>query len=155
MKYLFVHQNFPGQYLHICRHLAASGQHEIIFLTEENPNFLGGVRKIVHAPPPGNTPSTNRDLREMEMAVQRAQIVAQGCTSLKDLGFVPDIVIGHHGWGEMLNIKDVWPPTSRCSATSSSSTMSKASTSVSTRNSPCAGNYSRACASRTPSTCWH
>ena len=109
MKYLFVHQNFPGQYLHIVRHLAASGLHEIAFLTEDNPNHMRGVRKIVHRPPAGVNTTTHYDVREFEMAVQRAHIVAGACASLAALGFVPDIVIGHHGWGEMLNIRDVWP----------------------------------------------
>ena len=30
-------------------------------------------------------------------------------SNLKALGFRPDIIIGHHGWGEMLNLPDVWP----------------------------------------------
>jgi len=109
MKFLFVHQNFPGQYLHIVRHLVAQKLHEVIFLTEENPNHLAGVRKIVHRAPPGADQHTHFDVREFEIAIQRAHIVAAACQSLKQLGFVPDIVIGHHGWGELLNIQDVYP----------------------------------------------
>lgn len=30
---------------------------------------------------------------------------------LRDEGFVPDIVIGHLGWGETLFVKDIWPGT--------------------------------------------
>jgi glycosyltransferase involved in cell wall biosynthesis len=39
----------------------------------------------------------------------RAEAVAKAAASLKTLGFAPDIIIGHHGWGEMLNLHDVWP----------------------------------------------
>ena len=53
MKYLFVHQNFPGQYLHIVRHLAATGQHDIVFLSEPNANRIPGVRTVPYAKPPG------------------------------------------------------------------------------------------------------
>ncbi len=109
MKFLFVHQNFPGQYLHILRHLLAQKIHELIFLTEDNPNNLVGVRKIVHRPPAGANPNTHFDIRELEVAIQRAHIIAGACQSLKHLGFVPDIIIGHHGWGELLNIQDVYP----------------------------------------------
>jgi glycosyltransferase involved in cell wall biosynthesis len=37
--------------------------------------------------------------------------VAHTAASLRQLGFTPDIIIGHHGWGELLNIRDVWPDT--------------------------------------------
>jgi len=33
VKFLFVHQNFPGQYLHIVRHLLATQRHEVVFLS--------------------------------------------------------------------------------------------------------------------------
>ena len=47
--------------------------------------------------------------RELDAAVRRAEVVAHTASNLKQLGFEPDIIIGHHGWGELLNIRDVWP----------------------------------------------
>ena len=109
MKYLFVHQNFPGQYLHIVRHLVASRQHDVVFLTEPNANQIPGVRKVPYPKPNGAAPETHVAARELDGAVRRAEIVAHTAANLKQLGFDPDIIIGHHGWGEMLNLCDVWP----------------------------------------------
>ncbi len=85
------------------------GQHELIFITQENANFIAGVRKATYRGPGELNPSTHRDAQEFDHAVARAQSVAQVATNLKVLGFQPDIVIGHHGWGEMLNLGDIWP----------------------------------------------
>jgi hypothetical protein len=30
---LFVHQNFPGQYLHLVRHLGATPGNQVVFIT--------------------------------------------------------------------------------------------------------------------------
>lgn len=109
MRFLFVHQNFPGQFLHLLRHLAASGEHELLFITEENANALPGVRKATYRGPGDLNPATHRDAQEFEHAVMRAQSVLQVAASLNALGFRPNIIIGHHGWGEMLNLGDVWP----------------------------------------------
>jgi glycosyltransferase involved in cell wall biosynthesis len=109
MKYLFVHQNFPGQFLHVLRHLAAQKQHELLFVTENGHNNLVGVRKMLHTL--GRKPSSTAHphLHDLEQALIRAEAVARSATRLKDLGFVPDIIIGHHGWGEMLHLNDVFP----------------------------------------------
>ncbi|MBV9758491.1 MAG: glycosyltransferase family 4 protein [Alphaproteobacteria bacterium] len=109
MKYLFVHQNFPGQYLHLVRHLAAMNKHEILFLTEENENAIPGVRKMVYAMRREPNPGTHGNAREFEQAMIRAEAVATAAFGLKRLGFEPDVIIGHHGWGELLNLPDVWP----------------------------------------------
>ena len=108
MKYLFVHQNFPGQFLHLVRHLSRDPANEILFITEANNNAIPGVRKFAYAPP-APSEATFPDAQEFEHALQRACIVKDMARRLLALGFVPDIIIGHHGWGELLNLQDVWP----------------------------------------------
>jgi glycosyltransferase involved in cell wall biosynthesis len=109
VKYLFVHQNYPGQYLHIVRHLAASGRHDVVFLSEPNANRIAGVRTVPYPRPTGAAVEAHAATREFDAAVRRAEVVAHTAANLKQLGFEPDIIIGHHGWGELLNLRDVWP----------------------------------------------
>ena len=111
MRYLFVHQNFPGQFLHLLRHLAAQKAHELLFITENMANTLAGVRKVVHGLGQMPAAEMHPDAREFELAMIRANVVADTARKLKTLGFTPDIIIGHHGWGELLNLGDVWPGT--------------------------------------------
>ncbi len=109
MKYLFVHQNFPGQFLHIVRHLAKSKQHEVVFITEPNANAIQGVRTVPYRKPAAAAPEAHIAARELDGGVRRAEAVARTAANLKQLGFTPDIIIGHHGWGELLNLQDIWP----------------------------------------------
>jgi glycosyltransferase involved in cell wall biosynthesis len=109
VKYLFVHQNFPGQYLHFVKRLVELDRHEILFISEPNANQLAGVRKVVYRLPRGPSATTHPDAQEFEVACLRAETVARTAERVKRLGFTPDIIIGHHGWGELLNIRDVWP----------------------------------------------
>jgi glycosyltransferase involved in cell wall biosynthesis len=109
LKYLFIHQNFPAQFLHLLRHLAAKNEHELLFITEAPRNHLSGVRKVVRPPTPALLRDWHPLARDLELALLRADLVAQSARNLKSLGFVPDIIIGHQGWGEMLHLNDVWP----------------------------------------------
>ena len=109
MKFLFVHQNFPGQFLHIVRHLVAARQHDIVFITENNDNVINGVRKVPYAKPSPAAAEAHIAARELDGAVRRADAVGRTAANLKLLGYEPDIIIGHQGWGEMLNLRDVWP----------------------------------------------
>jgi glycosyltransferase involved in cell wall biosynthesis len=109
LNFLFVHQNFPGQFLHILRYLVGMGGHQIVFITEANANHIEGVRKVPYMKPRPSAAETHVVARELDAAVRRAEIVAVTAASLKGLGFSPDIIIGHQGWGEMLNLRDVWP----------------------------------------------
>ena len=109
MRFLFVHQNFPGQFLHLVRHLLAAQKHDVVFICEPNQNVIPGVRKITYQVPPRHEAAIHPDARDLEQAVARAGAVAKTARQLKALGFEPEIIIGHHGWGELLNLCDVWP----------------------------------------------
>lgn len=109
MRFLFAHQNFPGQYLHLVRRLIADGSNEVVYISEPNGNDIPGVRRISYRAPRAAAASVHPAARDLELALRRAEAVARVAAKLKVLGFVPDIVIGHHGWGELLDIADVFP----------------------------------------------
>lgn len=108
MRFLFVHQNFPGQYAHLARRLAASGRHDVLFVTQPNANRIPGVRLVEYLPHRSSTPGIHPGGAELEAAAIRAESVAMALRQLRELGFRPDVVIGHNGWGELLNVRDVW-----------------------------------------------
>ena len=108
VRYLFVHQNFPGQYLHFVRHLLEDRANDVVFLSEPNPNMVGGVRRVFYEKPVAAA-ATHPNARDLDAAVRRAEATAVVARNLRGLGFTPDIIIGHHGWGELLNLLDVWP----------------------------------------------
>jgi glycosyltransferase involved in cell wall biosynthesis len=107
MKFLFIHQNFPGQYVHIVRYLAQAG-HQVSFITQPRSAEIAGVRKLEYQPVVPES-CGQAYLRELENSLANGLAVARLCEWLNRDGFVPDIVIGHNGWGEILYVKDVWP----------------------------------------------
>jgi len=112
MKVLCVHQNFPGQYLHLARHLGSRPEHQLVFITQRQDGEIPGVRKIVYKPRRTITPQVHHYLRESEAAVLNAQEVARIALELRKTGFIPDVMLGHNGWGEIWYLKDIFPEAS-------------------------------------------
>ncbi len=48
MRFHFNHQNFPGQFLHIIRHLGRNPENEIVFISEVNENAIENVRRVLY-----------------------------------------------------------------------------------------------------------
>jgi glycosyltransferase involved in cell wall biosynthesis len=109
MNVLFVHQNFPGQYLHLARHFGEQGGHQVVFITQRKDLELPGVRKVIYQPRRTITPQVHHYLRESEAAVLNAQEVARVALDLRKAGFIPDVMLGHNGWGEIWYLKDIFP----------------------------------------------
>ncbi|WP_413875559.1 glycosyltransferase [Albidovulum sp.] len=107
MKILFVHQNFPGQFLHLAPALAARG-HTVVALTDEGNTRTSPVTVMRYRKPGASgAEGIGRTYAE---AAERGAAVARAAAQLRrDRGFVPDVVFGHGGWGETLFLREVWP----------------------------------------------
>ena len=115
MRFLFIHQNLPGQYRHLLIHYGQQPGHQVVGLAEmkrlrENiQRPIAGVRLVGYDSPPAAVGTTLATLRTTEAAVQRGQLVLSVLLKLKKAGFYPDVVYAHPGWGETLFLKDVFP----------------------------------------------
>ena len=109
MRILFVHQNFPGQYIHLARYLAQHAGNEVVFITQRRGVALPGVRVVVYTPAREASRHTHHYLRPSEAGVLNAQAVVRAALELKRSGFVPDVMLGHNGWGEIWYLKEVFP----------------------------------------------
>ena len=110
MKFLFVHQNMPGQYRELLTWLVQQGGHEILFLTQRRGLRLPGVTTVTYTPhhqPAKDAYGLSRDWETAAGAGLGAALAARRLE--RDQGFKPDIIIGHTGWGELLFMKEVWP----------------------------------------------
>ncbi|SMO52437.1 glycosyltransferase family 4 protein [Paracoccus laeviglucosivorans] len=107
MKILFVHQNFPGQFLHLAPALAARG-HEVMGLTDEKNQRPSPVRTVRYkAPEEQQIRGLARSYAEHS---ERGWMAARGCRALRNQhGYTPDLIFGHSGWGETLFLREIWP----------------------------------------------
>ena len=85
--------------------------HEIVFICVPTLNRIDGVRLVLYPKTRPAEENVHAAARDLDAAVRRAAAVANTAALVKRRGFTPEIIIGHHGWGEMLNLPDVWPNT--------------------------------------------
>lgn len=109
MNILFIHQNFPGQFLHWSAHLAQESKHRVVALSMEGNSAPAGVQLRRYGWVRDPAVEIHPLLRELETQTLRAEACASAALKLKSEGFIPDVVIAHPGWGEALFIKDVFP----------------------------------------------
>ena len=109
MRILFLHQNFPGQFLQVATALQQQSGHQLLALVpagHDNPHIIP-VRTYPFDP---RQARTNVPLaRHLTNRVARGAAVASVLRALQTEGFSPDLVIGHGGWGETLFVRDIWP----------------------------------------------
>ncbi|MCM0018953.1 MAG: glycosyltransferase family 4 protein [Tagaea sp.] len=105
---LFVHQNFPGQYLRLAPALAARG-HKTLALAIERDGEAAGTRVLRYVPKRGTTPDAHPWAQDFETKILRGEACARAVLDLKRKGFVPDTICANPGWGESLFLKDALP----------------------------------------------
>lgn len=111
MRVLFLHQNFPGQFVHLARALSADPRHDVRAVTEAGNARPDLVRTVRYAYASKLSAQVHPLARNFADRVARGEAVAGALQALRAEGFVPDVVVGHLGWGETLFVKDIWPVT--------------------------------------------
>jgi glycosyltransferase involved in cell wall biosynthesis len=103
-----VHQSFPAQYWRVIEWLRGLG-HDVTYITTPSHNAMRAVRKVEYTFDAAVTPGVHDGARDLDVALRRADVVAGVARGLASSGYRPDMILGHHGWGELLNLQDVWP----------------------------------------------
>jgi len=115
MKILFIHQNFPGQFLHLAPALVGQG-HAVSALAIERdkdpkPDVHNGIAMHYYKPSQGSSKTVHPWVMDFETKIIRGEALFHRALQMKASGYVPDLVIAHPGWGESVFIKEVWPKT--------------------------------------------
>jgi glycosyltransferase involved in cell wall biosynthesis len=109
MNILFIHQNFPAQFVHLSAELAKDPNNRVVALSMNERPVPAGVEARRYSLVREPAPETHPLLLEQEGNVLRAEACAAAAFQLKREGFVPDVIVAHPGWGEALFIKEVFP----------------------------------------------
>jgi glycosyltransferase involved in cell wall biosynthesis len=110
MNILFIHQNFPGQFKFLAPALVKQG-HTVFAMTMQKTEAKAwqGVKLVPYATQRGSTPNAHPWVTDFETKTIRAEACFRAALKLRAEGFTPDVIVAHHGWGESLFLKDVWP----------------------------------------------
>jgi len=113
MRVLFVHQNFPGQFKLLASSLATRPGFEVLGLGDaQNIKAQGRTfqyKVLGYVARPRKASNAHHYLGSFEAAIRRGQDIVRAFQQLRSKGFVPDLVVGHPAWGELLFVKDVFP----------------------------------------------
>ena len=104
-----IHQNFPGQFLHLAQALKARGD-ELHAIGAVTARELPGIPLHRYNPmPTGGVPDCHPWVADQQTKVLRAEAVARLIQEMLQRLDRPDLVLGHPGWGELLGLADVLP----------------------------------------------
>ena len=107
-RILFVHQNFPGQFPHIAQAAMARG-HKLAAIGGPTAKGQPGIDVRRWKYGRGSTPDIFDQATRAEADLIRAFAAAEVAAGLKADGFIPDLIVGHPGWGETLQLNEVFP----------------------------------------------
>ena len=109
MKFLFVHNNFPAQFLNVVEELKKSGSFEIAAIGTQSAQSVEGVAVHRYQVPTPSLSDTHPFARRFDAECGRAEQVLMVASALSASGFRPDFIFAHCGWGETLPLRAIFP----------------------------------------------
>jgi len=110
MNILLVHQNFPGQFKHLMPALLSEPENRVVAFSMRDVPKIRGLQTVVYRPGRHNTKGIHPWVSDLETKVIRGEVAFRAARKMRDEhGFSPDVIYSHHGWGESLFLKEIWP----------------------------------------------
>ncbi len=109
MRILFLHNNFPAQFRHMARALAAHPGNQVVFGSQPREGEIPGVRRITFEPARTPRQEVHHYNRTQESAILMGQAAFRAAVELRREGFEPDLIFGHSGWGSTLFMREAFP----------------------------------------------
>jgi glycosyltransferase involved in cell wall biosynthesis len=107
---LFVHNGVPSRFAFLAKALAGRGW-QLALINERGKARLQGVATVEWSLSRGSTSGIYGPATRAEIDFLRGRAAAEAARNLKAQGFVPSVIIGHPGWGEMVFLGEVFPDT--------------------------------------------
>lgn len=106
---LFVHPNFPGQFVHLLREMLRQGGWRVWALGGETAKSVQGVELERWGTPRPSAALADPLVGRMALDARRGEAAAAAARRLAAAGADPQVIVGHPGWGDMLFLHDVFP----------------------------------------------
>ena len=104
---LFVHNNFPGQYKLLARHLAARPDMRVFAIGSHTASAMEGVRLQRYSMRADGGRTTHAFAQRFELECRRAEQVIYAANVLRLGGMAPKLIFVHPGWGESLPLRPI------------------------------------------------
>ena len=105
-----VHQNFPGQFRDLGPALCDRG-HELKAIGSSHRTCDSRIEVMRYEHQLGERSGVHHHSLEVDEWILRSEQVAEQAMTLKQRGWVPDVMLAHPGWGEALLLRQVFPST--------------------------------------------
>jgi glycosyltransferase involved in cell wall biosynthesis len=111
---LFVHNNFPGQYRMLARHLAKRKGLRVFAIGSLSATDVEGVKLLRYRIPADSMERTHSFAQRFAMECRRAEQIIYAANVLKLGGMTPKVIFVHPGWGESLPLRQLFPNAKIC-----------------------------------------
>lgn len=113
MDILFIHPNFPGQFLRLAAALAQDPAHRVYALGDESQINMAAVAPRVQVMRYSAIPESPKGIHPLaanfERSIRRGEQAVATLALAKKQGFEPDVVLIHTGWGDGYFVRDFFP----------------------------------------------
>jgi glycosyltransferase involved in cell wall biosynthesis len=105
---LFVHNNYPAQFQRIAFAARRRG-YKIAAIGSHTARLFDTIEPLRWTLKRGTTKGIFDPATRAEADLLRAEVAAELAYKLKASGFIPDLIIGHPGWGETIHLTHIFP----------------------------------------------